>query len=207
MPEKIDHRRATAQRNASAILDATERLLASGGALSMAAIAAEAGVSRPTLYAHYKTIGDVVVAAVERAVLDSMSAFEAARPEDGPAGEALERMLTASWGQLARFQDVARGAMDHLPPGAVHRSHEAMMRPLHDLVDRGRRDGVFRADVPADWLVSMYFSIVHGADEHARTYGISRDEALELLLRTAHDVFAPVSAPGHRRLQSSSPSA
>jgi hypothetical protein len=37
MPEKVDHRRATAVRNAAAILDATERLLANGSTLSMAA--------------------------------------------------------------------------------------------------------------------------------------------------------------------------
>jgi TetR/AcrR family transcriptional regulator, mexCD-oprJ operon repressor len=189
MPEHVDHRRATALRNAAAILDATERLLANGSTLSMAAIASETGVSRPTLYAHYKTIGDVVEAAVKRTVLDSMTAFEAARPEDGPAGEALERMMTASWDQLARFQAVARGALEHLTPGAVHRTHEAMMRPLHALVERGRRDGDFRTDVPVEWLVSMYFSVVHGADEHARTYGLPRDEALQLLLRTSRDVF------------------
>ena len=58
----IDHRRATAERNAAAILDATERLLAQHAPLSMAAIATEAGVSRPTLYAHHKTLGDVVEA-------------------------------------------------------------------------------------------------------------------------------------------------
>src|SRR5215217_7198059 len=177
-PQKVDHRRATALRNAAAILDATERLLAQGSTLSMAAIASETGVSRPTLYAHYKTIAEVVEAAVERAVLDSMTAFEAAKPEEGSAEQALERMLTASWGQLARFQAVARGAMEHLTPGAVHRTHGAMMRPLDDLVDRGRRDGVFRTDVPAPWLVSMYFSLVHGADEHARTYDVPREEAL-----------------------------
>jgi AcrR family transcriptional regulator len=155
----------------------------------MAAIASETGVSRPTLYAHYKTIGEVVEAAVERAVLDSMTAFEAARPGDGPADEALERMLTTSWDHLARYQAVARGAMEHLAPGAVHRSHEAMMRPLHHVIERGRRDGVFRTDVPVEWLVSMYFSLVHGADEHARTYELPRQQALDLLLRTSRDVF------------------
>jgi AcrR family transcriptional regulator len=56
----IDHRRATAERNAAAILDATERLLERRQALNMAAIAAEAAVSHPTLNAHYKTMVDVV---------------------------------------------------------------------------------------------------------------------------------------------------
>ncbi len=49
MPPKVDHRRAIAERNAAGILDAVERLLQRGSSLNMAAIAAEAGVSRPTL--------------------------------------------------------------------------------------------------------------------------------------------------------------
>jgi AcrR family transcriptional regulator len=58
----VDHRRATADRNAAAILDATERLLERGAALNMRAIAAEAGVSRPTLYALHRMKRDDALA-------------------------------------------------------------------------------------------------------------------------------------------------
>ena len=71
----VDHRRATAERNAAAILDATERLLAGGQPLNMRALAAEAGVSRPTLYAHVKSIEAAVEAVVSRAVRDSRAAI------------------------------------------------------------------------------------------------------------------------------------
>lgn len=191
MPPKVDHRRAVADRNAAGILDAVERLLARGASLNMAAIAAEAGVSRPTLYAHYRTIADVVEAAVERTVLESTSAFEAARPEDGPADEALDRMFEASWGRLAGFQGLAHVAREHLSPGALHRTHHAMMAPLHALIERGRRDGVFRTDLPAEWLMTMYFQLVHGADEHAATHGVPREAALELVKASGQDLFRP----------------
>jgi hypothetical protein len=49
------------------------------------------------------------------------------------------------------------------------------MTPLHALVERGQRDGAFRSDLPTDWLVSMFFTLMHGADEHARTHDMSRD--------------------------------
>lgn len=189
MPPKVDHRRAIAERNAAGILDALGRLAERGAPVTMAAIAAEAGVSRPTLYAHYKTLPEVVEAAAERIVEASTAAFEAARPQDGPADEALDRMLGASWGRLAGLQGLARVGREHLPPGAVHRSHAAMMAPLEALISRGQRDGVFRADLPAAWLRTLYFQLVHGAEEHAATYGISRDEALELLRTSARDVF------------------
>lgn len=189
MPPKVDHRRAVAERNAAGILDALERLAERGAAVNMAAIAAEAGVSRPTLYAHYRTLAEVVEAAAERVVGASAAAFEAARPQEGPADEALERMLEASWGRLAGIQGLTRLASEHLPPGSVHRSHHALMAPLEALITRGQRDGVFRADLPAAWLRTLYFQLVHGAEEHAATYGVSRADALELLRTTARDVF------------------
>ena len=157
--QAVDHRRATAQRNAAAILDATEHLLAQRTRLSMVAIAAEAGVSRPTLYAHYKSIAEIVEAAVERSVVASLAAL-------------------------------ARGAAEHLPSGAVHRSHDAMLAPLRAVVDRGRRAGVFRTDVPVDWLLSMYFALVHGADEHAASQAADRAGALQLLTTSLMDLFS-----------------
>jgi AcrR family transcriptional regulator len=195
MPEQttkpaVDHRRATAERNAGAILDATERLLAKRAALSIVAIAAEAGVSRPTLYAHFKTMSDIVEAAVERSVIASLEAFAAAQPESGPADEALARMVAASWTQLARFDALARAASEHMSAGALHRTHATMMAPLADVIERGRRDGVFRTDLPADWLLTTYFALIHGADEHVRSHGLARDEGLELLMTTVSDVFA-----------------
>lgn len=202
---KPDHRRAVAERNAAAILDALQRLLARGAPVNMAAIAAEAGVSRPTLYAHYKTIGDVVEAAVARSVVASTAAFAAARPEEGPADEALERMLEASWGRLAIFQALARRAADHLPPGALHRTHDAMLAPLQGLVERGQREGAFRTDLPPEWLQTMYFQLVHGADEHAAVHGLPRAEALALLKTSAVDLFRGPVTPG-RRGRSAAPS-
>jgi hypothetical protein len=35
----------------------------------------------------------------------------------------------------------------------------------------------------------MYFSLVHGADEHAATHGLPRAPALEMLRTTALDLF------------------
>lgn len=185
----VDIRTATAQRNAATLLDATERLLAGGVPLSMVAIAAEAGLSRPTLYAHYKSIAEVVEAAVERSVIASVEAFAAADPGRGPADDALLRMAQASWRELGRYESLARGAVQHLDAGALHRSHEALMAPLRALIDRGRDDGTFRTDVPAEWLLSMYFAVLHGAQEHAAGHGGDRDAVLRLVQSTLIDLY------------------
>jgi TetR/AcrR family transcriptional repressor of mexCD-oprJ operon len=193
----VDHRRATAERNAAAILDATGRLLARGAGLNMRAIAAEAGVSRPTLYAHYKTIAEVVEGVVGRAVRESVSAIEEADPTAGPADAALERMATASWRQIAHFDALARGATEHVSAAALQRTHAPIMGYVRALVQRGQADGVFRSDLPAEWLVTLYFSLVHGAADHARAHGMKREPVLALLLTSLRDLF--VARPKGRR--------
>jgi len=50
-----DYQRAIAERNVGAILDAAEELLEERAAASISAVAARAGVSRVTVYAHFPT--------------------------------------------------------------------------------------------------------------------------------------------------------
>ncbi len=64
------------------------------------------------------------------------------------------------------------------------------------LIERGRREGAFRTDLPPDWLAAMYFTLVHGADGYARGRRVKRERALELLVATVRDVFSP---PARRR--------
>jgi AcrR family transcriptional regulator len=91
-----DHRRATAERNVAAILDAAEALLARGAAASTSAVAAEAGVSRVTVYAHFPTRESLLEAVVERAVRHATETLAAARLGEGSAIAALERLVAAA---------------------------------------------------------------------------------------------------------------
>ena len=119
----VDHRRATAERNVEAILDATERLLARGGQASIAAVAAEAGVSRVTVYAHFAKLPELIEAVVERAVERTRAVRAAAAVDDGPALDALDRMLTLGWRELDRQTAVARAAGEHLAPDRMRHSN------------------------------------------------------------------------------------
>jgi AcrR family transcriptional regulator len=186
----VDHRRATAVRNATAILDATERLLARHAPLTMAAIATEAGISRPTLYAHHKTLAEVLEAAVARAVHASLAAVDAAEPEVGPAAEALERTLAASWAHLGGLDVLARGAAEHLPGEHLRRAHAPLMARTQRLVRRGQREGAFRTDLPAGWLVTTSYALMRAANDHTRTHRVGRARALAMLTTTVRDLFA-----------------
>jgi TetR/AcrR family transcriptional regulator, mexCD-oprJ operon repressor len=184
-----DHRRATAERNIEAILDAAERILARGGQATIVAVAAEAGVSRVTVYAHFPTREQLLEAVVERAVQRTTEALDAVEPERGPALEALERVIEVGWRDLDRNNAVAQAAGEQLTPEALRRTHHAAHRRLRRLVDRGRRSGDFRTDVPAEWLVSVFHALIHAAGDDVRAGRIRAGAALDALRLTVHDVF------------------
>jgi AcrR family transcriptional regulator len=185
----IDHRRAVADRNVEAILDAAERLLGEGKQASIAAVAKEAGLSRVTVYAHFEDRAQLLEALVERAVRRSVVAIEAAEPERGPAPEALLRVIDASWEQLGRHEGIGRGAAAELSSHAMRRSHRDAHRLLRQLVDRGQKEKTFRRDVSADWLVTSFFALVHAARDDVLARRAKRAAALHDLRLSLTDLF------------------
>ena len=104
------YQREVAERNVEAILDAAEELVQQGQA-NISAVAAMAGVSRVTVYAHFPTWQALLEAAVERAVRRTMAALQSVHPEDGPPVEALDRMIAAAWQHLARYEAMAAASI------------------------------------------------------------------------------------------------
>ena len=94
----------------------------------------EAGVSRPTVYAHFSDGERLIGALVERGVRHAMATLESADPERGAAGEALERVLAASWEALGRNEAIARAAAAKLGADAMREAHAAARAVLLELV-------------------------------------------------------------------------
>jgi AcrR family transcriptional regulator len=158
-----DARQLTAERNVEAILHATERLLRRGDQPSFTGIAAEAGLSRPTVYAHFDDRGQLLGALVESTVRQAMTAIAAAEPERGSAMDALRRVIRTSWEQLARHEEIARRAAMGADSSVLHRAHREARMVLGTLIRRGRQEGVFRSDLPVDWLVTCCLALIHAA--------------------------------------------
>jgi TetR/AcrR family transcriptional regulator, mexCD-oprJ operon repressor len=189
-----DHRRATAERNVEAILDAAERLLERGMQPTIVAVAGEAGVSRVTVYAHFATREQLLEAVVERAVQRTTAALDAVEPERGPPLEALQRVIDAGWRDLDRNNAIAQAAAEQLDPETLRQAHKAAHRRLRRLIDRGRRIGDFRTDVPAEWLVSAFHALIHAAGDDVRARRMRPGPALDALRTTVHDVFSAGSS-------------
>lgn len=183
------YQRAIAERNVAAILDAVEQVLEERAAASISAVAARAGVSRVTVYAHFPTWEALLEAAVERAVRRTMAALEAAEPGSGPPVQALERMLTAAWWHLARYSAMAQAVAEQLGPEAVTRTHQAAHQTIGALLERGRADGSFRTDLPAAWLVASCIALGHALAEEVRTGRIDERDAPRMFAVTVRDLF------------------
>ncbi|MBW3609466.1 MAG: TetR/AcrR family transcriptional regulator [Actinobacteria bacterium] len=190
MPDSTtDHRRATAERNVGAILDAAVSLLERGNGASISAVAEQAGVSRVTVYAHFPTREALLAAVLERAVNHARSALEAAEPHAGSAVEALDRIIAVAWRELDRNRAIAQATAEQLVPADVLRTHDAAIQPIRELIERGRADGAFRTDLPTDWLVTSFFALLHACGDQVRAGRMTVARAPEILMITMRDLF------------------
>ena len=184
-------RRADAERSVAKIHDAALEALASDPEASMAEIARRAGVVRATIYVHFPTREDLIAAITDRAVAEVTEVLAAAEPERGDAAEALRRVVAAAWRSLGRFHALV-AVNTRLSPEALHARHAPVLALLGPLIERGRRDGSFRSDVPAEWHLSMILALIHAASGEL---GAGRMGAEEVEAALPETVIGAVATP------------
>ena len=195
MPEtSTDHRRATAERNVKAILDAAESLLTRGEAASTTAVAAEAGVSRVTVYSHFPTREALLEALAERAVTRFRAALEPVDLSGEEPAAALDRLIAMAWREQDRYEGLAHVIRAGLSSSALIRAHETLHEPIAALIERGQAAGAFRDDLPAGWLLTSYFSLMHACGDEVRAGTIDPDAAVPLLQATIRGLFGVPSS-------------
>lgn len=150
-------RRSSSARR-RAILDAAHRLVLREGprATTMAAIAREAGVAKPTLYAYFREKQAVLSALAEAIAAEAASAFEAALAADddtatrvGNAVAAKHRTLARSLGGSPHAGNLAaEGGTTAAPLRALDQRIEAQV------IEELTRAGVVRARPLAQLLLA-----------------------------------------------------
>jgi len=185
-------RRADAERNVVAILDAALEALASDPDSSMTEIARRAGVVRATVYVHFPTRTDLLDAVMEHAVAQVADATRRAEPARGEPAEALQRVLRATWRELARFHGLLALNTARLSAEELHRRHVPMLDQLEPLIERGQREGVFRSDLPVVWHLAVIRAIVHAASASIQGGRLEEPEAEAAMLTTT---LAAIAAP------------
>ncbi|MFI6285377.1 TetR/AcrR family transcriptional regulator [Streptomyces sp. NPDC051018] len=172
-------RRADAERSRAAILDAAMRLLVENPDAGMGAIAAEAGVTRQTVYAHFSTRDDLLTAVVDRVTEETMAAMDAAALDEGPASAALVRLLDVSWRTFERHPVLLRTGSASMDQEDQRARHTSVADRLTRLIERGQEAGEFDAEQSPAWLVSATIALGHAAGDEVRAGRMSVAEAAE----------------------------
>ncbi|HEY1174724.1 MAG TPA: TetR/AcrR family transcriptional regulator [Phytomonospora sp.] len=184
-------RRADAQRNIERILDAGLRLYGSAPGVSMSDVAKEAGVGRVTLYAHFPSRADLARAVVQRAIDDSVAAVEGLDLSGLPADEALLVLLRAQWHTLDRHRALRGNVLSDVDPEWLRERHDPAMGKLESLLSRGIADGLFRTDLPREWLSAALYHLIHAAADEVAAGRLGEGEAVDVLGETLLSVLRP----------------
>ncbi|NGO70146.1 TetR/AcrR family transcriptional regulator [Streptomyces boncukensis] len=200
-PPPAPRRRADARRSRAAILEAAARVLDGDPDARLEAVAAAAGVTRQTVYAHFPSRERLLAGVADQLTQQAVAAMDAAEPDAGPAADALLRVLDASAEPLSRFPALVR-RISALPvgPGADRERHAPVAERLARVVRRGRRAGEFDDRPPVDWLVTVVIGLAHAASEERDAGRMTGAQAREALRTSVLRVLG-ASAPGSARAE------
>lgn len=182
-----------------AVLDATTKLLASKGfdLMTMDDVAGEAGISKPSLYKHFKSKEELATEVMIR-LLDGALAFLEAQDGALSAKSRLAGLL--EWALRVRLE----GGLPFLPSSSpqvremltkslryvsrVYKLHKL----LTGIVDAAKEAGELRADLPTDVLLYAYYSrTCDPAVDYMQLYGrYSTEQIVAHMLAMVFDGMA-----------------
>ena len=146
--------RSDAARNHEALVcAATAAVHREGPRVSMATIAADAGVGVGTLYRHFPTRKDLLNFLTHRSFEQVLSNVQAADSDAATAGDALRRFIEAAIAQRNELVLPLHGGLPVSVPETIA-VRDQVHRALQRIIERGRADGTISQDVtPRDVVV------------------------------------------------------
>ncbi|MEV6905739.1 TetR/AcrR family transcriptional regulator [Amycolatopsis sp. NPDC051071] len=178
-------RRSDADRSASAILHAAKETLATRPNANIGEIATAAGVSRQTVYAHFKTREALINAVIDEITAEATAEMDAARLDEGTAAAALLRLLDASWRTLQRYPQLLSIAATAADTEADQTRHHQVLDHLERVLTRGRQSGEFADGLPVSWLATAVITLGHAAGDAVSTGRMTLTDATEALATSA----------------------
>ncbi|MGN5381157.1 TetR/AcrR family transcriptional regulator [Streptomyces lasalocidi] len=149
------------------------------------AVAVAAGVTRQTVYAHFPSREQLLLAVTDRITEEAVAAMDAVDLDAGPAADVLMRLLEAGM-RAARRYPVLLQKIAALPvgPQADRDQHRTVADRIERVVLRGRETGEFDDRLPVGWLVAAIIGLGHLASEE-RDAGRMSETAAQDALRTS----------------------
>ncbi|MEU6604740.1 TetR/AcrR family transcriptional regulator [Streptomyces shenzhenensis] len=144
------------------VLRSAAALLTRKASATMDEVAKAAGISRATLHRHFAGRDALVRALESLGIEECVAALDAARPDDGPAGEAVRRLVR-------EFEPVA-GLLaflyteNQLFEGEEQNAGWARIdERIAALFRRGQEAGEFRIDLTPAWLTEALYGLLASA--------------------------------------------
>jgi AcrR family transcriptional regulator len=174
-------RRSDAERSATAVLEAAVRVLGRHPEATVEEVAAAAGVTRQTVYAHYPSRPLLVAAVIDRITAEAVTALDAAIAGSDTVTDALLSWLDVTW-QLSDRYPLTRHPSAAVPgPADSERQHEPVVARLEPLIRRGQDAGQIDDTVSAAWLVSATVALGHAAAAEVAAGRMTGDAAAAAL--------------------------
>lgn len=175
-------RRADAERSRAAILDAAVQVLNTDPEAGVETVAAAAGVTRQTVYAHFPSREQLLAGVLDHLTDEAVAAMDAAEVDTGPAADALLRLIEAADRTSGRYPVLLR-KLNSLPvsPRTDHERHTPVADRLKRIIQRGQESGEFDRRLSPDWLVAVTVKLGHTAAEEVDAGRMSGAEAMKAL--------------------------
>ena len=185
----------TTERTRAVILEAAARVLGRRPDAAMADIADEAGVGRATLYRHFPTRDSLLQGAEEAGIAELTEGIEAANLGELTVERAIARLTSVFMRTGAKYAAFITQDDDHQDSVDKQR----VIQPVRDVIDRGVREGVLRADPPTDVLFEMFSALLERSlwltVAGTITPEVATDAVVDLFLDGARKVGrAPIEA-------------
>jgi TetR/AcrR family transcriptional regulator of autoinduction and epiphytic fitness len=188
------------------ILEAAHELFAQHGfeEVTVADVAAEAGVARATVFNHFGSKHALVEALTEAVFTFYEAMLEAALADEGTRAPSLVRALFEQMGAgIAEdrrfyrgvFREMARVQFGFDEGGPGHRANERTQSLLAKLLQRGQERGELSAAHQPETLASAFNSLVNGTITHW-LYDDSSDSLRERMRAAAEVLLGAVEAGG-----------
>jgi AcrR family transcriptional regulator len=174
----------------AAILDAARRCLQRDPDVSVADIAAAAGVGRITLYGHFKTRAELVDAVFVDAIAEADRRLDDI-DLSGEPGTVIAQLISSSWLIIDQFRGLLHAAQRELPPERIRGAHDQVLDRVSGVIERGRDAGAFRTDLPTTWLLSVALTLMHAAADDVAAGRLESGDAGPYLVRTILAAFTP----------------
>jgi AcrR family transcriptional regulator len=170
-------RRSDADRSAATVLAAAVRVLGRRPDAGMEEVAAEAGVSRQTVYAHYPSRHTLLIAVTDRITHDVIATMDASGIDTDPPATALLRWLDTSWRLLERYPLLLHPSMATLDPQESYDRHAPIIDRLQALIRRGQDTGEFDPSLSPTWLLAATMALGHAAGNEVASGRMTSTEA------------------------------